>query len=194
MVLVGVTGGVGMGKTTVLQRFEAFGFSTLDADDIVHELYRPGTSVHSAVCRRWGNDIAGRDRAIDRGKLARLVFASPADLAWLNELIHPLVRRRFLQASERGQGHLFCGVPLLFEVGWQTDMASTIAVWCDPVTRRKRLRRRGWDEWQMHARLKHQLPAEEKLRRADFGIVNNADRSVLDEQCRRILGRLCPEN
>jgi dephospho-CoA kinase len=190
MVRIGVTGGAGAGKTTVLRKFEAFGASALDADDIVRELYAPGTPAHQALCWRWGSDIVAADGSIDRGKVANLVFASPAELAWLNKLIHPLVKQRFLQKSKRGSGLMFCAVPLLFESGWEKDMTRTITVWCDGPTQWERLRRRGWSDAHIKARLHYQMPADEKLRRADFGIINNSSQSTLDEQCRRMIERL----
>jgi len=183
MRLIGVTGGIGAGKTTVLSEFERLGYCTLDADDVVHRLYEPGMPVYEAVAARWGVGVIQADGSLDRAAVAGRVFGDPAELSWLNSLIHPLVRGAFRDLSERTDGPLFCGVPLLFEVGWQDDMDATVAVWCDLLTQRRRLHDRGWSDEDIRRRLGCQMSMDEKLSRADVGIINTGSRLLLAEQC-----------
>ena len=96
MLLIGVTGGIGAGKTTALQAFRRLGARVLEADSIVHSLYARGTSVYDALSRRWGRAVVADDMSIDRAAVARVVFGSRRELAWLNQLVHPLVRQRIV--------------------------------------------------------------------------------------------------
>lgn len=187
MFLIGVTGGIGAGKTVALGEFRGMGVRVLDADDVVHRLYARGTPVYRAVRERWGGRVTAGSGAIDRAAVARLVFASDEDLAWLTQLLHPLVKQAVLDETRRVRSGLFCGVPLLFEVGWDEMMSKTIAVWCDPRTQLRRLHERGWSDTGIRQRSAGQMGMDEKLARADFGIINTGSRSLLREQCRRVL-------
>jgi len=190
MLLIGVTGGIGTGKTTALQEFARLGASTLDADVIVHQLYAPGAPVTEALRERWGREVVARDGGIDRVAVSRLAFDSPAELAWLGGLVHPLVKKEILRQAAELRSDLFCGIPLLFEVGWEKEMSCTIAVWCDPAVQRRRLRERGWSEEEVTGRIRSQMGMDEKLTRADFGIINSGSRALLGEQCRRVARRI----
>lgn len=190
MDLVGVTGGIGAGKTTVLRHFHSLNARTVDADTLVHELYAPCTHVYEAVLQRWGNYVTDANGDIDRAAVARQVFAENSELEWLNRLIHPCVKQRIRDIAEQDSTPLFCGIPLLFEIGWDNEIRTTISVWCSPVTQRRRLRSRGWTDQQMDERLARQLSMDEKLRRADYGIINNGSLSVLREQCTSVYQRV----
>ncbi|MBT3377773.1 MAG: dephospho-CoA kinase [Lentisphaerae bacterium] len=190
MHLVGVTGGIGAGKTTVLRHLHSFNARTVDADTLVHELYAPGTRVFRGVLRRWGSDVTTVNGDIDRAAVARLVFADKDELEWLNRLVHPCVRQRIREIAEQQPTPLFCAIPLLFEVGWERDIRTTISVWCPPETQRSRLRSRGWTDEHIDERLAHQLSMDEKLRRADYGIINNGSQEMLREQCIAVYQRV----
>lgn len=190
MVLVGVTGGIGAGKTSFLAMCDELGNRTLDADAVVHRLYAPGTAVFQAVLGRWGPQVLGGDGTLDRAAVARLVFGSETELNWLNALVHPLVKETIVEQAASGPGPLFCGVPLLFEAGWEKHMAFTVAVWCDPATQRRRLHGRGWTDAEIAARQARQLPMDAKLELADFGVINIGSLDMLAEQCRRLCDRI----
>lgn len=184
MIVVGVTGGMAAGKSTVLGCLQALGATVADADAVVHELYTSDAAVAQAVAERWGPGILATDGAIDRGALARRVFADDQALQWLNDLIHPRVQRRLEDLAAEAVTPVFCcAVPLLFEVGWDTALDGTVAVWCDPSTQWGRLRQRGWSDEHIKARLRHQMSMDEKLARAEYGLINTGTVEMLRQQC-----------
>ncbi len=193
MVLVGVTGGMGAGKTTVLEAMSALGAETVDADDLVHALYKPGGAVYRYATRRWGRAVCLEDGRIDRAAIAELVFSSAAELDRLTELIHPLVKQTVLKKVRNASGELLCcGVPLLYEAAWENEFDVVIAVWCDAETQRQRLRQRGWSGADRQRRAARQLSMDEKLERSDFGIINCGSRRLLATQCRILYERIHP--
>jgi len=186
MALIGITGGIGAGKTAVLNILGSYGARIWDADVAVHELYLPGREGFAAAVQRWGRAVLTVEGGLDRQAVAARVFASPVEREWLEAQVHPLVQKNMEDTAARFPSPLFCAVPLLFEVGWQDRFAAVITVWCDPETQRRRLLARGWTEAEMAARLQAQLPANEKLDRADLAIINNGSLDLLREQCRRV--------
>ncbi len=190
MVLVGVTGGIAAGKSTVLGCFQALGASVVDADSLVHDLYRPGSEVIPRLVERWGEEILNPDGSVNRPAVARRVFAQDGELLWLNALVHPLVERKIVELAASPGGVLCCAVPLLFEAGWHERMDHTVAVWCDPDTQLRRLRQRGWTDAEIRARLARQLSMDEKLARAQYGLINTGTLDMLRQQCRLLYGAL----
>jgi dephospho-CoA kinase len=185
MTLVGVTGGMAAGKSTALSCFRALGASVMDADDVVHRLYLPGQDVYQAVVGRWADEVLNPDGTVNRAAIAQRVFCSDHEMQWLNDLIHPLVRRQMLNAASAvTTGVLCCGVPLLFETGWDRTLTLTVAVWCDPCTQRARLQSRGWSDDDIRARQSRQMSMDEKLTRARYGLINTGPLEVLRQQCR----------
>lgn len=191
MALVGITGGPAAGKTTVLEVLEELGAAAIDSDSIVHDLYREDAELRQGIRDRWGASAFSDSGEIDRRWIADKVFASPEERNWLNGEVHPRVRQRILDAEASvGSPRLHCAVPLLFEVGWQDIMAATCAVWCPEQMQWARLRRRGWGEDRIQKCLDAQMAADEKLERADFGLINFGTKDYLRNQCRRLMTRL----
>lgn len=191
MPLIAVTGGIGCGKTTVLGCFQKQGCLTLDADELAHEMYLPGTEAWRQMTDRWGKGILAADGSVDRKAVARIVFSEQRELAWLNQLLHPLLREEIQRRGRQNQGvFTFCAVPLLYELGWLDGFDAVVATWCPREVQRERLRQRGWSDDEIDARLRTQLAAEEKLERADYGIVTSCTWESLDEQCAELLALL----
>lgn len=190
MMLVAVTGGIGAGKTTVLEQFARCGAEVADADALVHRLYEPGSELHTALIERWGARVVAADGQLSRPAIAEIVFSESAELQWLNGMVHPRVRRLIKDKAAVARPALFCAIPLLFESGWESDMNCTIAVWCDADTQRQRLSQRGWDEREMQRRISRQLSMDEKLRRSDYGIISCCSWDLLWEQCRMVYQRI----
>ena len=190
MFLVGITGGIGAGKSQALCEFQTFGVRVLDADAVVHELYGTDSGLRAALLERWGLAVLGADGQVDRAAVARRVFGAATEREWLNQQVHPLVKRRILQDAEESSSGLFCAIPLLFEVQWEPAMTCTVAVWCDPQSQRKRLRGRGWSDPEIAQRTASQMSMDEKLARADFGILNIGSLRLLRVQCRQVFERI----
>jgi dephospho-CoA kinase len=190
---VGLTGGLGAGKSTALAELESLGAAVLSADAVVHELYRE-PEVAAAVRARFGAEVFGAGEEVDRGALAARVFGRDDDRAWLEQLLWPLVARRtedfYAQASRREPPPRVVVVeaPLLFEGGGEARYAATIAVIADDAIRGRRLAERGHS--QLAQRESRQLPQAEKARRASHVIVNDGTVEELREQLVAVLEQL----
>ena len=199
MVVLGLTGSIGMGKTTVAAALKASGAAVYDADAAVHRLLAPGGGAVAPVLARFPAAASGEgaSRAVDRGALGAHVFADPAALADLEAILHPLVRtgeRCFLAASQRRGCRLaVLDVPLLFETGGETRCDAILVVSAPAVVQRARvLGRARMTEERLAAILARQMPDGEKRRRADFVIRTGLDRRVSRLAARRIAARLAP--
>jgi len=191
--LVGITGGIGAGKTAVLEILARRGAPVMDADDVVHRLYSDNTELLRRLAARSGQDVLDADGCLDRRVVAQRVFHDPNELEWLNHTVHPLVREEIRRFAHHARGICFCGVPLLYEVGWQEDFRRIVAVWCDPDAQQRRLRQRVGPREEIQRRLAAQLPMDEKLERADYGIINIGPKSLLETQCTLLAERLYAE-
>jgi len=187
---IGVTGGIGAGKTAVLRLLAELGARTVDADDVVHTLYERDRPGHVAVRDRWGKRALNPDGGVNRAAIAEIVFSDPGELRWLNGVIHPMVQDWIRALAEKSKEPLYCGIPLLFETGWDGFVWRSVSVWCSPDVQRERLLRRGWDEHEIQRRLACQLDMDRKLTRGDFAIINNGSWEHVREQCRILKGRL----
>jgi dephospho-CoA kinase len=195
MSLIGITGAIGAGKSTVLGFFAELGCATWDADEAVHRLYRPDGPVVHAMVARWGSQATLPDGSVNRPWVSDRVFQVAAERLWLEVLVHPLVRQDMLAFHTKADGLLLCAVPLLYEVQWETPFARVIAVWCAESTRRERLLRRGWTLESIASRDQAQLSADDKLKRADFAIITDGTLECTRRQCEQLWPRvsLCRE-
>lgn len=176
MLLIGLTGGIGAGKSTVSAGLAAMGAVVIDADAIVRELQQPGTVVFDEMVARFGPGVVGSDGELDRAEVARLVFTDETALADLGMIVHPRVHdeieRRLAELS--GTDHVvILDVPLLVESG-RSDMAGTIVVDLDPeVAVRRLVEHRGFSEEDARNRIARQIARDERLARADYVIDNH---------------------
>ena len=188
MIKIGLTGSIGMGKSTVARMFEALGVPLFDADTVVRELQGPG----GALVERIGKSFPGSRRAaaLDREALARIVLDDPAKLAALEAIVHPAVRdaRRSFIAANRDAPALMFDIPLLFETGGESEFDKVIVVSAPGDVQRARvLQRPGMNAQKLELILERQLPDEAKRRRADFVIDTAGDLSTTEAQVRDIL-------
>ena len=181
--LIALTGGIGSGKSTVLDIFDSFGAIVADTDSIVHKIYEENEQLHALLEERWGNKVF-KNKKPHRPSIAEIVFQNKHELDWLNKTIHPLVKKHIQQFN--GSQMSIIAVPLLYEVNWQDKFDKVISVWCDKDLQHKRLLARGWKEQDISARLSAQIDQNEKLLRADLGIINNWSIQFLENQCRTI--------
>lgn len=191
--LIGVTGGIGAGKSEVLAAFARRGCAALSADAIVHRLY-DSTPVRDAVVARFGPEVLTPAGEIDRVRLASLALPDPQARTWLEALLHPRVRREMLAwrdevASAQPRPPLIVyESPLLYEVGLEADVDRVLVVTASDAVRRERLQRRGALA-ELEAREARQLDDAERVSRADDVIVNDGDLAALDDQIARYVER-----
>jgi len=189
---VGLTGGVGSGKSTALEVLERLGASTLSTDAVVHDLYA-SDEVRDAVVERFGPAVA-RDGAVDRAALAARAFATPEDRAWLEGLLWPRVGEHIAawraEQLERDPPPvaLVVEVPLLFEAGMEGAFDATIAVVADEEVRVRRAAGRGHEA--VDERVARQLPQDEKARRANHAVVNDGTIEDLERNLLSVVGML----
>jgi dephospho-CoA kinase len=191
MLRVGLTGGLGSGKSTVAEMLRALGAHHLDADVIARALIAPGGAAEPAVVARFGAGIVGADGAVDRKALASIVFADPQALAELNAIVHPHVRaalaREFarLAAAKPAPAVVVVDAALLVESGIHRDLDAVIVVACSEATQVARaVARGGLTEPEARARIRAQAPLAEKTAAADY-IVDNG--GTLDGTRRQVV-------
>jgi dephospho-CoA kinase len=179
---VGLTGGIGSGKSTALAYLHELGAAVVSSDDIVHGLYsRP--EIVAAIRERYGDEVA-HDDTVNRRALARIVFHELRELQWLEGLLHPHVRAAVgLWAAEQERATprpslLVAEVPLLFETDMERDFDFTILITAPADLRRRRLAAKLTDS-EFARRLSQQMPEEEKLARSDFAFANAGSRKNL---------------
>lgn len=186
MVVIGLTGSIGSGKSTVSAMLAERGAVVVDADAIVRDLQRPGTPVFRAMVERFGPGIVAPDGTLDRAAVAAIAFADPAALADLNAIVHPAVGEEIARrlAEEAPTDHVVVlDVPLLVESG-RGDLAGVVVVDVDPDVAVARLvAQRGMTEADARARMARQASREERLARADRVVDNSG---TVDDLRRRV--------
>jgi dephospho-CoA kinase len=186
MLLVGLTGGIGSGKSTVSALLAAKGAVVVDADAIVHEVQRPGTPVFAAMVERFGAGIVTSDGRLDRAAVADIVFNDPESLAALNAIVHPAVGAEILQRLTDLTGTdevVVLDVPLLVESSRAYPVAGLLVVDVDPEVAIARLvEHRGMREADVRARMAKQASRDERRARADRIIDNHGTQADLERQ------------
>jgi dephospho-CoA kinase len=185
VLVIGLTGGIGSGKSTVSAALFERGAEVVDADAIVRELQEPGQPVFEAMVARFGPGIVSAGGDLDRQAVADIVFNDPDALRDLNAIVHPAVGAevlRRLDVSTGRDGVLILDIPLLVESG-RDDMAGTVVDDTDPEIAVARLvDQRGFSEADARARIARQASREERLAKADFVISNDGTREDLADQ------------
>jgi dephospho-CoA kinase len=191
-VRVGLTGGVGAGKSTVAALLAAHGAVVIDADAIAREVVEPGTPGFAAVVSAFGAEVVGPDGRLDRPRLAALVFADDAARARLNAIVHPLVGQRMaeLSAAAAPDAIVVHDVPLLVENGLAGGFDRVVVVQADPAHRLARLAARGMAEQDARERMAAQASDEQRRAVADELIVNDGSREDLAAQVDAVWQRL----
>ena len=186
--ILGLTGGMACGKSAAGEAFSAEGFGSIDTDDLVREILRSDTRIKRALEDRFGPAVLTSGGEVDRAAVARIVFASPEELAWLEARLHPEVERLWLaRVAAEPRRDWVVQVPLLFEVGMEGRFDATVCVAAAPGVRRERIRARGLSDEEAAARESRQLPLEKKMELADYVIVNDGSIRFLHEQVGELL-------
>lgn len=172
--IIGLTGNIACGKSTVLRMLAELGADTVDADHLVHRALAPGGGAYPEVAARWGDDVLTEQGEIDRTKLGRLVFADPGQLRELEAMVHPHVHREILQRIKSATRPLVVDVLKLVEKGLSRHCDEVWVVTCTPEQQLERLmRRNNLSKEDALLRIRAQPPLEEKLRAANVIIPND---------------------
>lgn len=195
MRVIGLTGGIASGKSTFAAALRARGVPVVDADALAKAAVAPGTAALEEIARAFGPDVLDASGALDRKRMAALVFADPEARRRLEAITHPAVRAA-MAVETRGladAGHdlAFYDTPLLYEVGLDRGLDCVVVVWAPPGAQRARLiARDGLSPAEADARLAAQLPIDEKVARADLVVENAGSPGELGAKADRLLGDL----
>lgn len=193
--VIGLTGGMGSGKSTVSQLLAEFGAVIIDADKVGHEAYQPSTKTWRDLVAAFGRQIVAQDGSIDRKKLGAIVFGSQEQLERLNHVVHPrmfeMMKERIEQYRQQGVKVVVLDAAILFEANWTPlvdEIWVVIASESLVITRAKA--RTGLPEEQIRSRLNSQMPVEEKVKKANVVIQNDGTFEDLQVQVRNLWGKL----
>jgi dephospho-CoA kinase len=197
MRIVGLTGGIATGKSTVSTMLRELGAEVIDADEIARQVVEPGSTVLADIERRFPG-VVSDDGRLDRAKLAERVFGNPEDRAALNALLHPRIQQVFVEKTAalalQGEQLVVYDAALLIENGLHEKMDGVILVTAPRETQITRLRERnGLTRAQAEARLSSQMPLEEKLRFARWSIDNSADLGTTRAQVDQVWRSIRPD-
>jgi dephospho-CoA kinase len=194
--LVGLTGGIATGKSTVSEMLRGLGAEIIDADRLARDVVEPGQPAFKQIVAEFGAGVVGADGALDRKKLGAIVFADPERRKRLEALTHPAIRERFQarldELAARGfAGLVFFDAPVMIESGSYKNMDRMVVVVTDEATQMARLRGRdGTDDAEGRQKIASQMPLAEKAKLADHVIDNSGDREATAAQVRRIVAAL----
>jgi len=193
--VIGLTGGIGSGKTTVSQCLAELGAVILDADKVGHEAFKPDTEAWHEVVAAFGRQILTSSGEVDRKKLGEIVFSNPESLSRLNQIMHPrmydMVKDRIEEYRRQGVDVVVLEVIALIEANWTPlvdEVWVTVASEAAVVERLKQ--QRGLDEEQTLARIRSQLSAEERIKHADVVINNDSDLDAVKAKVKELWQRL----
>jgi len=189
----GLTGGIGMGKSTAADLLRQHGFPVVDSDVIARQLVEPGQAALAEIERLFGKEFIGNDGRLLRDALAQRVFTDADARRKLEEILHPRIRAVWEAQLQTWHAQdcpvAIAVIPLLFETDAARRFDATICVACSANTQRQRLRARGWTERQIEQRIVAQFPAEKKMLLADYVVWTEGPLDLHEAQLDRILRR-----
>jgi dephospho-CoA kinase len=195
MKVIGLTGGIGSGKSTVSQFLAELGAVIIDADKVGHEVFKPDTDAWREVVAAFGTEIVKPNGDIDRKKLGKIVFGKPKALARLNKIMHPRiyaqVKAKVEEYRRRGVKVVVLEVPLLVEADWASLVNEVWVTVATESTVVRRLKEKvGLSEPEILARIRSQLPSAERIKHADVVIDTDCDLDELKEKVKRLWDKL----
>lgn len=172
--VVGVTGGIACGKSTVCKIFETLGWDAISTDSCAHLILKEDRSVINQVVDRFGSQLIDTNGSIDKTELARVIFKSSDDRQWLENILHPKIRLRWMNSVENSKKtKIVVEVPLLFENNLNSLFTKTISVYASKSIQHNRLLKRGIPKSEIESRMKIQMKVTEKADRADYVILTD---------------------
>lgn len=189
MKIIGLTGGIATGKSTVSKMLTHRGYEVIDADVVARELQVKGSPVLLALTKTFGATILDEDGNLKRGDLGKLIFSCEKNRAKLNEIIHPAIRAEFERKIAQSQAEvLFLDVPLLFKAGFDELTTENLVIKTSKQKQLERLMRRNdLTEIEAQARINAQMSMDENVARADYVIDNDGDLDELTKQVEKFL-------
>ena len=190
--LVGLTGSIATGKSTVSAMFRSLGCVVLDADVLAREVVEPGEPALAQIVEEFGREVLQPDGTLDRKKLGAIVFGDAARRKRLEQITHPAIRDRFLRHLAELEARGFDGIvlwdaPVMIETGGHRAMEKLVVVATDPATQQARLQARdGIDAVEAARKIGSQMPVAEKAKLADYVIDNAGDRAVTEARVREV--------
>lgn len=189
--ILGITGGIGCGKSTAARCFEQRGFRRIDSDALVRERVLPSAGVMAALEFRFGRSMFKIDGSVDRAALATRVFSDDVERRWLEELTHPLLFAIWRETLSTGHAsHWVVEVPLLFEQALENWFDFTVCVACSPEQQLVRLEQRGLPRSLAGQRISKQLPLARKIELSDFVLWNDGSAGFLQNEVDHLIASL----
>ena len=189
--VIGLTGGIGCGKSTAAGMFERRGFRRIDCDAIAHELIAKDPKVRESLVETFGEGILASDGSFDRKAIGAIVFEDEHLLEELENILHPRIRDRWESLiGEAPESDWIVEVPLLFEKNLQNRVDFTVCVFSDLSSQVERLEQKGMVRAQALTRINRQMPTEEKAEKADYVLLNEGSLAFLEDQVNQLLTRL----
>ena len=195
-ILIGLTGGIASGKSTVIQYIRYKGYPVIDADKLGHKVLELGNQGYSKVIEKFGKGILNKDKTVNRLILGGIVFSDPSKLKALNEISHPIIAEMALKefksiVSKDSKGFVFLEAALLIEANWYNMCQHIWVITLEAAEASRRLQKRdGVGEAEARSRLESQLTAKERLPYADVVLHNDGSRKDLLTQTQRALEEL----
>ena len=187
----GITGGIGMGKSTAVQILRERGVAVVDTDDLARQIVQPGESALAEIQSVLGRELVGTDGQLKREQLASLVFANAEARAKLEAILHPRIRQlweaQLKMWRDEGRAVAAVVIPLLFETQAESAFEATVCLACSDSTQQARLASRGWSSEQIKQRIAAQLPVAEKMSRARYVIWTEGELSATAQQLDRVI-------
>lgn len=191
MKAIGLTGGIGMGKSTAAQILHERGIAVIDTDELARQVVQPGQPALAEILQVFGADLQDASGQLRREALAAIVFRDSAARTQLEAITHPRITRLWQQQlqtwCEQGHSTAVVVIPLLFETKVEAEFAAVICLACTPVTQHRRLLSRGWSGAQVEQRLAAQLPVAEKMARAQYVVWTEGEVAATAQQLARII-------
>lgn len=188
---IGLTGGIGCGKSTVAGIFAEAGWKTHSSDAIVRDLLAGSDSLQMALQERWGKAVFSEAGEVKRRDIAKIVFNDSKELEWLESLLHPLVRAEWSGALKfEPDANWLVEMPLLFEKRLETEFDLTVCITSTPDVVEARMVRRGYTGAEVQLRRIRQMPLHEKAQRADRVVSNAGSLEFLKQQTLRLITEL----
>jgi len=191
MIVIGLTGGIGMGKSTAARLLAERGIPVVDTDQLAREIVEPGQPALAEVVALFGPEIVGHEGHLKRDLLARRVFSNPTQRARLEAILHPRIRQRWLDQvnkwKQEGCPRGIVVIPLLYETGAESAFDTVICVACSAASQQERLRARGWSSEQIEQRVAAQWHVQKKMDLAQYVVWTEGVLDIHAVQLDRIL-------